>query len=252
MNSEMCIAGSSASDMEIKARKGLFNLFRECPVPDSEILQNLGLFVKRQDLSRIIFMHDLYRRIVDVHGIVVEFGVRWGQNMALFSSFRGMYEPFNHNRKIIGFDTFSGFPSVSKKDGSGSSVQAGAYAVTENYEQYLEKLLNYHEQESPVSQIKKHELLKGDASAMLKKYLLDNPETVVSLAYFDFDLYEPTKNCLEMIRPYLTKGSVIGFDELNVREFPGETIALREVFGTDKVRIERSPLCPQAGFFVFE
>ena len=200
----MCIAGSSASDMEIKARKGLFNLFRECPVPDSEILQNLGLFVKRQDLSRIIFMHDLYRRIVDVHGIVVEFGVRWGQNMALFSSFRGMYEPFNHNRKIIGFDTFSGFPSVSKKDGSGSSVQAGAYAVTENYEQYLEKLLNYHEQESPVSQIKKHELLKGDASAMLKKYLLDNPETVVSLAYFDFDLYEPTKNCLEMIRPYLT------------------------------------------------
>jgi len=248
----MCIAGSSASDMEIKARKGLFNLFRECPVPDSEILQNLGLFVKRQDLSRIIFMHDLYRRIVDVHGIVVEFGVRWGQNMALFSSFRGMYEPFNHNRKIIGFDTFSGFPSVSKKDGSGSSVQAGAYAVTENYEQYLEKLLNYHEQESPVSQIKKHELLKGDASAMLKKYLLDNPETVVSLAYFDFDLYEPTKNCLEMIRPYLTKGSVIGFDELNVREFPGETIALREVFGTDKVRIERSPLCPQAGFFVFE
>ena len=45
----------------------------------------------------------------------MDFGTRWGNNMALFSIFRGMYEPFNRHRKIIGFDTFSGFPSINEK-----------------------------------------------------------------------------------------------------------------------------------------
>jgi len=37
---------------------------------------------------------------------------------------------------------------------------------------------------------------KGDASVEMK-YLYDNPETIIALAYFDFDLYQPTKKCLE-------------------------------------------------------
>jgi hypothetical protein len=34
-----------------------------------------------------------------------------------------------------------------------------------------------------------------------------------ALAYFDLDLYEPTRAVLEQIRPYLTKGSIVAFDE---------------------------------------
>jgi len=41
---------------------------------------------------------------------------------------------------------------------------------------------------------------------------------------------------------HVTKGTVIGFDELNYHEFPGETLALKEVFGLDKYKIRRSPL----------
>lgn len=42
----------------------------------------------------------------------MEFGVRWGQNLALFESFRGIYEPYNYNRKIVGFDelNYNKFP----------------------------------------------------------------------------------------------------------------------------------------------
>ena len=79
-------------------------------------------------------MHELYQKIISVHGIVVEFGVRWGQNLALFSSFRGMYEPYNYNRKIVGFDTFSGFPSVTSKDGDDVVLEIGAYSVEPGYE----------------------------------------------------------------------------------------------------------------------
>jgi hypothetical protein len=53
------------------------------------------LFIKRQDLSKMLFMNDLYKKIIDVHGIIIEFRVRWGNNLALFESFRGIYEPFN-------------------------------------------------------------------------------------------------------------------------------------------------------------
>ena len=232
---------SYASKEEASQREELFKLFRQCPIPDNEILSNLGLFLKRQSLTRILFMNSLYKIALDTHGIVIEFGVRWGQNLALFESFRGMYEPYNHNRKIVGFDTFEGFPSIDEKDGQADECKVGAFSVTEGYEEYLEQILNYHEQESPISHIKKFQLVKGDAAVEIVRYLNDNPETVIALAYFDLDLYTPTKKCLEAIIPHLTKGSVVGFDELNAHAFPGETLALKEALGLDKYKIVQSP-----------
>jgi hypothetical protein len=79
-----------AQSPEERERRGDFvRLFKRSPIPDGELLAQLGLYLNRQTLSRILFMHELYSRIVDVPGIVVELGVRWGQNLALFSSFRG-------------------------------------------------------------------------------------------------------------------------------------------------------------------
>lgn len=245
------VASASASS-EREKRLEFFNLFQTCPIPENEMLNNLGLFLNRQTLSRILFFHELYKKIVNVHGVVVEFGVRWGQNLALFESFRGMYEPYNYNRKILGFDTFAGFPSIHKKDGLADVITEGAYSVTPNYKEYLERILSYHEQESPVSHLKKFELVKGDATVTLEKYLMDNPETIIALAYFDFDIYEPTKRCLDLIKGHLTKGSVIGFDELNCHIFPGETLAIKEVFGLDRYRIVRSPLSPLSSYIVIE
>jgi hypothetical protein len=193
-------------------------------------------------------MHELYQKIIDVHGVVMEFGVRWGQNLALYESFRGIYEPYNYNRKIVGFDTFSGFPEVHDKDGT--RVAVGDYGVTDQYEVYLEQVLNYHESESPIAHKKKYELVRGDATQTLEHYLSSHPETIVALAYFDFDIYLPTRRCLELVRDRLTKGSVVAFDELNCPEFPGETIALKEVFGLDKYAIRRSPLNPLISYFI--
>lgn len=246
MNAIKTLVGSRAS--EIKNRTDFLQLFRQAPIPDNELLSNLGLYLSRQTLSRILFMHELYQKIIDVHGVVMEFGVRWGQNLALYESFRGIYEPYNYNRKIVGFDTFSGFPEVHDKDGT--RVAVGDYGVTDQYEAYLEQVLNYHESESPIAHKKKYELVRGDATQTLEDYLSSHPETIVALAYFDFDIYLPTRRCLELIRDRLTKGSVVAFDELNCPEFPGETIALKEVFGLDKYAIRRSPLNPLISYFV--
>jgi hypothetical protein len=64
------------SASEIGGRNEFLKLFKACPIPEGELLSNLGLFIRRQDLTHILFMDDLYRKILSVHGIVVEFGVR--------------------------------------------------------------------------------------------------------------------------------------------------------------------------------
>jgi hypothetical protein len=239
-----------STDREISNRTNFFQLFKNAPIPDNELLNNLGLFISRQNLSRMFFMQELYHKIIQVHGVVMEFGVRWGQNLALFESLRGMYEPFNYNRKIIGFDTFAGFPQLDEKDGDKLAI--GDYGVTSDYEAFLTKILEYHESESPIAQKKKFEIVKGDATVTIEEYLERHPETIISLAYFDFDIYLPTKKCLEAIMGHVTKGTVIAFDELNCPDFPGETVAVKEVLGLDRYAIRRSPLAPLCSYIVVE
>jgi hypothetical protein len=243
---------SFSSAEELDERSSFAELFAAAPIPREELISNLPLFVKRQDLSRALFLHELYRRILDVHGVVIEFGVRWGRDLALLMSFRGMYEPYNYSRRVVGFDTFEGFPSVHTKDGAANSIEVGAYDVTSDYQAYLERVLAYHERESPISHLRKFELVKGDATVEIERYLERHPETIVALAYFDLDLYESTAACLEAIRPYLTKGSVIGFDELNCPDFPGETIAVKEALGLDRFAIRRFPGLSFPSYLVVE
>lgn len=237
---------------ERSLRKEFVKHFRECPIPEEQILSNLGLFLNSKNLSRVLFMNYLYQRIIDVQGIIVEFGTRWGQNLALFSALRGIYEPFNRHRKIVGFDTFKGFLSISEKDGKSEIMRKGSLSVFKNYFTYLNKLLEIHERDSPLSHIRKFDLRRGDAVVKLKQYLKEYPETVIALAYFDFDLYEPTKKCLKLIKPHLVKGSVLGFDELNDHDSPGETIALREVFNSNRIRLKRYRYASRVSYFVIE
>jgi len=237
---------------EKEARSKHVELLKDAPIPDEQLLSNLGLFLNSKNLSRLLFLDHLYKQSIDVPGVVMEFGTRWGQNLSIFSALRGIYEPFNRHKKIIGFDTFEGFPSVSEKDGNSEMIFTGNLAVGENYEDYLSSLLDIQEQDNPLAHIKKYELCKGDAVQALPAYLERNPETIIGLAYFDLDLYEPTKACLELIKPRLVKGSVLGFDELNDPDSPGETIALLETFGLNNISLKRYRYASRVSYFVVE
>ena len=241
------------SKEEEEIRGNFVKHFRECKIPNSEILQNLGLFLTSKNLSRILFMDYLYKMQIDVQGSIFEFGTRWGQNISLFASLRGIYEPFNRMRKIVGFDTFEGFPILSYKDNQECSIiKEGGLSCGINYVKYLEKVMTYQEKDNPLSHIKKFEIRVGDATKEIDTYFKENPETIISLAFFDFDIYEPTKKCLEAILPHLVKGSVLGFDELNDHDCPGETIALDEVFGLNNVKLKRYPYASRVSYFVME
>ena len=58
---------TDSTPKEEYARGEFLDLFENCPIPPSEMLSNLGLFLNRQTLSRIFFMNDLYKKILKSH-----------------------------------------------------------------------------------------------------------------------------------------------------------------------------------------
>lgn len=241
---------SVMSSDTVDARVDICRALQNSPIPPHELIRNLGLYMLPMELKRYLFFADLYQQIVQVPGIIVEFGCRWGQNLAVLQSLRSILEPFHHRRLIVGFDTFDGFPEVTPEDGDADAVRRGAYGVSPQYQQYLEQLLALRESQSPLSEVRKFRVIKGRAEEEFAQYLEDHPETMVALAYFDMDLYQPTADCLRLLQGRLTQGSIVGFDELNHAAFPGETTAVRDVLGLDSVALRRSPWSADESYYV--
>jgi len=241
---------SSSEEKEIQ--KQFVASFKSSPLPDDEILPNLGLFLTSKALSRILFFYEIYKKIIHTHGIIIEFGVRWGQTLSIMSALRGIFEPFNRHRKIVGFDTFGGFRGIGENDGELSKCKDGSFSVTPGYEDYLDRILSLQEKLNPMAHLKRYELVKGDAVKTIPEYLKRHPETIISLAIFDFDIYAPTKAALEAIKPHLCKGSILVFDELCDDILPGETIALRETWGLNNVRLQRFPMTARISYLEVE
>lgn len=200
-------------------------------------------------LSRVLYLNEIYQKIIEVPGVICEFGVQWGATLTQLINLRSIYEPFNHSRSICGFDTFSGFPSVHDKDGG--NYRAGDLATQRDHEVELERILGLIEIFPPLPHLKKFELVKGDASESIDRWLEDNPHAIIALAIFDMDLYVPTKTVLEKIRPRLVRGSVLAFDEVNCKQFPGETRALDEALGLNNLRLQRSRFHPFGAWTTF-
>jgi len=222
---------TKASDEQLAHREVLYRLFRERPMPDDQLMICLGLFMRSSALAKILFLNELYELINDRPGVIVEFGTWWGQNLALFENLRALHEPFNASRRVIGFDTFTGYPSVSDQDRRSETIIEGGYKVSDDYESFLDSLLRYHEDNNVLRNVRKTELVKGDVEKIAKDYFGKHPEIVIALAYFDMALYEPSKAAFEAIKPHLIPGSVLMLDEFNSREYPGETVAFQEVMG---------------------
>lgn len=221
-------------------------------IPTGEILANLGLYLPSKYLARLLFFRDIYPLVMHTHGIIAEFGVRWGQTLAMLTNLRSIFEPFNRHRRIVGFDTFEGFRGMAREDGARTTCRDGDFSVTPSYEEELGRLLALHEQLNPMSHLKRFELVKGDAVQTVPAWFDAHPEALVSLAIFDFDIYAPTRAALLAVKPRLFKGSVLVFDELADDVFPGETVAVQEVLDLKALRIQRLPHVSRVSYAVVE
>jgi hypothetical protein len=179
--------------------------------------------------------------ILDVPGVIMEFGVYRGRHLAALTALRGVHELYNPRRRIIGFDNFTGFPEVSAVDAASPAAMPGRFAVAADYPQHLRDVLDAHEDSEHLRHIRRTLIVQGDVRDTLPRYLEQNPQTVVALAYLDLDLYEPTRDVLRAVRPYLSLGSVLAFDQIGHAKWPGETAALREILGSGQTRLNIFP-----------
>ena len=127
---------TKATPKQIKNWGELYSLFERTPMPDLDLFANFGMYMKSSALAKILFLNEVYQEIVKVPGDIVEFGTWWGQNLIVFENLRAIYEPFNKNRHITGFDTFSGYEGFSKKDRKNKMIKPGNFAVEKNYKDY--------------------------------------------------------------------------------------------------------------------
>jgi len=241
-------SGSDLSQFDQAAR-----LFESDPADLIEKIEGFGKYVSRQSLAKFLTKVEIFQKILHVNGSIVECGVLHGAGTLTWAKLSSIHEPSNHVRKVIGLDTFEGFPGVHDKDTrTGSFDQLRAGGLTGSTRESVEEAVRVYDLNRPIAHIPKVELVQGDIRETAPRYLTENPHLVVALLYLDLDLYEPTKAALEAFVPRMPKGAVIAFDELNARIFPGETLAVDEVLGLANLRIRRFPYDSYVSYAVIE
>ena len=211
---------------------------------------HVGAVIPVQTISRIMHYHEIYQHILDVPGVVCEFGVQFGASFIQLLNCRNFYEPHNISRVFYGFDTFEGLTGVNAKDGR--IALEGDYGTGVNYINTLLELIRIHEGFQPKPYLRRAHLVQGDVTKTIKSWANDNPHAVLSLAVFDLDIYHPTKEVLEVVLPRCARGSVLVFDEFNHPGFPGETLAISEVLGISVTRFRKTRWQPYSAYVVID
>lgn len=228
----------------------LANVLRDSSLSDFEKATNFSLFAPRQSVASFLFKYEIFKRILNIQGSIIECGVAYGSGLMSFGLFSSIFEPSNHTRRIIGFDTFSGFPEISTKDNKKGDPNAKIGGMRVKSFAEIQKYIKTFDQNRFNGHIEKVKLIKGDIVKTAPAFLKNNPHLVVALLYLDLDIYKPTCVALKTFLPRMPKGSIIVFDQLNHPDWPGETMAVAESIGIKNLKIERFPFDSVRSFAV--
>jgi hypothetical protein len=214
-----------------------------------EKLATFPRYARRQQLKRFLAMYEIFKLVLPVKGSIVECGVYRGFGLMTWAKLSAILEPENLTRRIYGFDSFEGFPSVSARDeNSMTSHEAGELRAS-SYDE-LNQLIELYDRDRFLGHIEKVRLIKGDVVRTAPQFVQDNPHLIISLLFLDVDLYEGTKAALETFLPRMPRGAVVAFDELDNPQWPGETAALLDTLGLRNVKLERIPWDPYVAFAI--
>src|SRR5258708_11166152 len=138
---------SYSSGESIDARMQIFGLLSAYRATDEEKERSLGLFLRGSLLARILAIADLYQRIVDIPGVILDVGTWRGQTAVLCENLRAIFEPLHFNRRIVCFDTFEGYKGFSAKDKATKLHRDGTYALSgKDYAEFLRRMIVAHDE----------------------------------------------------------------------------------------------------------
>jgi hypothetical protein len=236
---------------EEEVGKKIERIFNACSDPVEIKLENFPKYVRRQQLKRFLAFYELFKLILPLKGSIVDCGVYRGASLMSWAKLSTMLEPENLTRRIYGFDTFEGFPSIGAQDQSESMKPEKGELCSSSYDELLE-LIQEYDADRFLGHIGKVELIRGDIAKMVPEFIQKHQHLVVSLLFMDCDLYEPTKTAVEHFLPRMPKGAILAFDELDNPIWPGETLALLESVGIRQLRLQRFEWDPYIAYAVLE
>jgi hypothetical protein len=210
-------------------------------------------YARRQSIARFMARYELFKLQMHIKGCIVECGVHHGGGVMAWAKLSAALEPYSLDRRIFGFDTFEGFPSISEQDATASGndqLRIGGFNTEIDTHAELLQLIREYDENRVLNQFEKVVLIKGDAVQTIPKFIADEPSVLVSLLFLDFDLYMPTKVALQTFLPRMSRGSILAFDEINNRWWPGETQAMLECLDLRQHEIRRFSFDPNIAYIV--
>ena len=234
---------------ELAVGPALARLFDECSDPTEAKLESFPKYVRRQHLKRFLAMYELFKLALPVKGSIVECGVFRGFGLMSWAKLSTILEPENLTRRVYGFDTFDGFPSLATEDENENTRTHVGDLRASSYEE-LQQLIDLYDRDRFLGHIPKIALVKGDIAATAPKFVEDNPHLLISLLFIDCDLYEPTRSALRHFLPRMPRGAVLAFDELDNPQWPGETLAMLEETAARPLALRRLEWDPYISYAI--
>lgn len=207
--------------------------------------KGLHLDLNARVMSKLLGRYELFKRILDLPGDIVEGGVYRGAALFLWANFLEIFGA-SSDRIVVGFDTFNGFSS----DLSLHHDRLSSNELMSNNGEFRprtrEEVLAAARDLNLSHRI---ELIQGDVKETIPRYIEENPGFRVSLLNVDFDVYEPTKHALESLYPQIVPGGIVALDQYGHRRW-GESQAADDFFRDKAVSYERLPWASGPDAFV--
>lgn len=174
---------------------------------------------------------EIYKKILDLPGDVLEFGVYKGTSLVRLLSFRELLENQN-SRKILGFDIFGKFPDQLDLESDRNFVRnfenSGGYGIGRvELESHLIR-----------KGFGNFELVEGNVINTIPEYLKSNRSRKIALLHIDVDVYEPTMAILENLWDSVVNGGIVMLDDYGTVE--GETKAVDDFFADKNITINKT------------
>lgn len=240
------------TDTDDRYHKEMQEFFQRSLGTPMDKLRSWTKFVPRPEINRFLARNALFSEVLHVHGYIIECGVFLGGGLMTWGQLSAIYEPSNHVRRVVGFDSFQGFPDLHEKDAGSDPNYAVPGGLAVPALEDLRECIRLYDLARPLGHIPRVQLVPGNAVETIPRYVEENRHLVVAMLYLDFDIYEPTRVALEAFLPRMPKGAVLAFDELNQDVWPGETQAVLDVVGLRNLRIRRFPFHPHISYAILE
>lgn len=195
---------------------------------------------KTERFGKLLAHLELYQKIKNLPGDVIECGVLRGNSLIRWAHFRNLLET-QQSRKIWGFDVFGNFP---RQDRSDEAVFLDKY-IADTQDTFIKK----EDLEKVIQDLNltNMELKAGDVAQSIPEFLREEPNVRIALLHVDVDLYKPTSVILELLFDKVVPGGIIAFDDYGL--WPGETQAVEEFFKGKGAMLQKLPFSKSPAYF---